>query len=139
MSEQQREPFEGWAILELFGHNQIAGLVSEQPIGGGSFVRIDVPDTLESPPFTKFYNPSAVYALTPCTREAALIAAARLQIRPVTPWVVPNAKALPEEPEGNINKRYPEDTDDPYNEFVTEDDLPSPPNPWQPKVEFLDR
>ena len=37
------ETFEHWCIVELFGHQRIAGKVSEQTIGGGAFVRVDVP------------------------------------------------------------------------------------------------
>jgi hypothetical protein len=36
-------PFETFAIVELFGHSIISGKVSEQVIGGASFVRVDVP------------------------------------------------------------------------------------------------
>lgn len=35
--------FESWCIVELFGHQRIAGLVTEQTIGGCNFVRVDVP------------------------------------------------------------------------------------------------
>ena len=37
------DKFDHWCIVELFGHNQIAGKVTEQAIGGQSFVRVDVP------------------------------------------------------------------------------------------------
>jgi len=36
--------FESWAIVEVMGHRQFAGYVSEQAIGGASFVRVDVPE-----------------------------------------------------------------------------------------------
>jgi hypothetical protein len=52
------EAFEGWAVLELMGHRRLAGHLSEQQIGGSSFLRIDVPT---EPPATQFYSPSAVY------------------------------------------------------------------------------
>lgn len=88
--------FEGWAIIELFGHNVIAGLVSEQAIGGAAFVRVDVPGVNGSEPFTKFFNGSAIYALTPTDEATASAAASRLAVRPVTPWVVPDTrKELP--------------------------------------------
>jgi len=89
MTEETNE-FRQWAILELFGHRQIAGLVSEQNIADGPFVRVDVPATKASDAYTKFFNASAIYAITPCTEEAATIAATQLQIRPVSEWVVPN-------------------------------------------------
>jgi hypothetical protein len=33
-----------WAIVELFGHQRIAGVITEQQLGGASFVRVDVPE-----------------------------------------------------------------------------------------------
>jgi hypothetical protein len=35
------ETFEEWALLELFGHQRLAGRVTEQQLGGASFVRVD--------------------------------------------------------------------------------------------------
>ena len=78
-----------WAIVELFGYSQMAGYLSEQSIAGTSFVRIDVPETDESPGFTKFLGGTALYSITPTTEEIARIAAARLNARPVNPWVIP--------------------------------------------------
>lgn len=43
------EKFEQWAIVDLFGHTRIAGKVSEQVIGGCSFVRVDVPERGDGP------------------------------------------------------------------------------------------
>ena len=83
MSEKN---FEGWAIVELFGHNMIAGLLSEQSIGGASFVRVDVPAVDGAEGFTKFYGGAAVYAITPTTEEVARAATSKLAVRPVTPW-----------------------------------------------------
>ena len=93
---EQHETFQQWALVELFGHQQIAGLVNEQVIGGSSFIRVDVPDQGEMQGFTKFFGNGAIYSITPCTEDAARIAVARLQIRPISPWIVPDRKALPE-------------------------------------------
>jgi len=68
------EPFEGWAILELMGHRRLAGFVSEATIGGGSFLRLDVPkgeDGGSEAVATQFYSPSAVYCITPTTEDIA--------------------------------------------------------------------
>ena len=97
MSEQG---FEGWAIVEWFGHNQIAGLVSDAVIGGQSFVRVDVPGAEGAEPFTKFFGGGAIYAITPTTQEIATMAATRLSVRPVSPWIVPmpdSSRQLPEQ------------------------------------------
>lgn len=37
------EKFEHWCVVEIFGHTRIAGFVTEQTIGGQSFVRVGVP------------------------------------------------------------------------------------------------
>lgn len=90
MTTETKTTIEFWAIIELFGHNTIAGFVTEQSIGGGAFIRVDVPAVDEEhPAFTKFYGDKAVYAITPCTEEVARIAARKLRVRPVSPYTVP--------------------------------------------------
>ena len=99
---KEETTFEGWAVIELFGHQRIAGHVSEQVVGGTSFIRVDVPDVDGQLGFTKFLGGSAIYAITPTTREIATVAASNLVVRPVSPWVVPTAepqKLLPAEPD----------------------------------------
>ena len=92
--ENEQESFTGWAIVELFGHNAIAGLVSEQVVGGSPFVRVDVPETNGAPPFTKLYGAKAIYAITPTTEDIATQAAAKLEVRPVALWVVPEPRPV---------------------------------------------
>lgn len=84
--------FESWAILELMGHRRMAGLVSEQTIGGQAFLRIDVPETPGQAGFTQFYGAGSVYCMTPTTEEIARQVAALSQIRPVSRYEL----ALPE-------------------------------------------
>lgn len=79
---KQHEPFEGWVILELLGHRRLAGWLSETTIGGGSFLRIDIPC---EPPATQFYAPSAVYAITP-TDEATAKVVAKRAVAPILKW-----------------------------------------------------
>lgn len=78
--------FELQAIVELFGHSRIAGKVSEQSIGGATFVRIDVPATKTQPPFTRFLNPSAIYAINPVTEDVATAIAERIESKPIQLW-----------------------------------------------------
>ena len=84
--------FESWAILELMGHRRMAGLVSEQTIGGQAFLRIDVPETKEQAAFTQFYGAGSVYCMTPTTEEIARAVAAMSQVKPVQKYEL----ALPE-------------------------------------------
>lgn len=77
------EKFDSWAIIELFGHSQIVGRVSEQSIGGQSFVRVDVPEVNGQPSFTRFLGNGAIYSLTPVSEEIARLAAKRVQVQPI--------------------------------------------------------
>lgn len=80
------ETLETFAIVELFGKQIIAGLVSEQVIGGQGFIRVDVPAVDGQEGFTKFYGAGAIYAITPTDKESALSAVAGLRKRPIEVW-----------------------------------------------------
>lgn len=82
----EQPKFEAWAILELFGHNRIAGKVTEATIAGGAFIRVDVPDTKESPAFTRFLGPSSIYAINPVTEEVARGVAEAIKAKPIDAW-----------------------------------------------------
>lgn len=86
------ETFQEWAILELFGHQRLAGMVTAVTISGASFVRVDVPDIEKeigaAPKLTKFLNPSAIYSITPVSEETARAAARSCSPAPVTRWDV---------------------------------------------------
>lgn len=70
-------------IVELFGHQVIAGRVSEQTIGGQSFVRVDVPEVGPSKAFTKFYGSGAIYAMTPVDEPTMMAAVKFYQVQPI--------------------------------------------------------
>lgn len=92
----EKNDFQAWAIIELFGHQRIAGRVTEQAIGGCSFLRVDVPeipadDVAMSPPvagYTKLYGNGAIYAITIVEEQIARAAAATMRARPVTPYTL---------------------------------------------------
>jgi hypothetical protein len=86
MEETTQTKFETWALVELFGHAQLAGKVSEQTIAGTAFVRIDVPKTSKCPAFTKYHLPSAVYGLTPVDEDYATRMAERIQAKPINDY-----------------------------------------------------
>ena len=58
----ENEKFESWVVIELFGHQQIAGKASEATIGGCPFLRVDVPESKGRPACTKFYGSGAIDA-----------------------------------------------------------------------------
>ena len=78
-------PFEEWAILELMGHRRLAGKVSDAVIGGGAFLRIDIPGQ-DDRQTTQYYSPGAVYCITPTTEEVARAVALSCQPTPVYRW-----------------------------------------------------
>ncbi len=85
MSEQT-EKFEHWAIVEVFGHQTYAGKVTEQTIGGNSFVRIDIPETSNTKSFTKMFGQNAIYGITIVDEKAAKAKAAILRSKPIETW-----------------------------------------------------
>lgn len=74
--------FEAWAIVEVMGHGKFAGYVSDQALGGASFVRVDVPAVDGQPAFTKFLGAASIFAITPCTEETAKRAARSFRSEP---------------------------------------------------------
>jgi len=99
MSEQEK--FDQWAIVELFGHQRIAGRVTEASIGGAAFIRVDVPDqparkavrTYGSdqaalPAFTRYFGGGAIYAINPCSEDIAKRACAEIRARPPMPFSI---------------------------------------------------
>lgn len=92
------ERFEEWAIIDLFGHQKIAGKVSEQQVGGCAFVRVDVPKTDKQAPFTRLFGAGAIYAITITDEETAKAAATYYEPEPMDRWTVADMmkrKALP--------------------------------------------
>lgn len=113
--EQAQARFEGWALVELMGHQREAGYVSTQYFGDKAMFQIDVPEiearkeTTEKPVWgperllpvgsviereaipgrTRLVNPSAVYALNPATEETVRKAVASSQSREIKVISIP--------------------------------------------------
>jgi hypothetical protein len=86
---ESAKAFEQWCLVEIFGHQKYAGLVTEQQIGGANFVRVDVPETARSKPFTKLFGASAIYSMTPIEEDVARVLAAQYDQRPVSVYELP--------------------------------------------------
>jgi hypothetical protein len=115
--ELENKTFELWAIVELMGHQKIAGYISEQSIAGTNMLRVDVPETEKAPKFTRFVGGSGIYAINPCTEEIARMIAGNLQVKPVESWDIRaymeknNMVALPSPDDngGHFDHEYNED------------------------------
>lgn len=110
MSDQQQAKFDGWAIVDVMGHQRYVGYVTTEAYGQAVLFRIDVPaldarervtvrpgyhpqDGTYLPSgttvqegavdgYTKLVGSGSIYTITPCTKEAALKAVEASQPRP---------------------------------------------------------
>ena len=83
--------FESWGILEIMGHQRVAGRISERAIGGSNLLQVDIPqadDTFR----TVFYGSSAIYALHVTDETAARACAKVSGTRPTYAWELENAQ-----------------------------------------------
>lgn len=96
-----QDKFETWALVELFGHQRIVGLVTEQAIGGASFIRVDVPDATGATRFTRMFGAAAIYAINPVGKDVAIQLAQRCDARPVQSYELPQLTAGSETEEGD--------------------------------------
>ena len=92
MGEEKQEQ---WAIVDLFGHQRLAGLISEHELGGSSFVRLDVPECGDTPGFTRLFGNAAIYSISFVTEDIARQVAGYVRARPVQPFEM---KQLPSNP-----------------------------------------
>lgn len=106
--------FDQWAIVELMGHQRMAGRVTECTIAGGAFLRIDVPEVTVPgrspdswgagwpsrtiPAFTRLVSPSAIYAINPTTEEIARRAAQHAHAEPLQAYAPPAHTPAPQLP-----------------------------------------
>jgi hypothetical protein len=122
---QQQSRFDGWAIVDVLGHQRYVGYVTTEAFGQAVLFRIDVPalDERERETkrpgyisghgycpagtkvhegavagYTKLVGSGSIYTITPCDKEAALKAVEDAQPRPLMQITLPpgaEASALP--------------------------------------------
>lgn len=79
-----------WAIVEVMGHKKFAGFVSEQVLGGASFVRIDIPAVDGQAEFSKLFSAGSIYCITPVVEDIARGMAGTYRERPVQAYDLPS-------------------------------------------------
>jgi len=84
-----------WAIVEVMGHAKYAGKVSEYTELGVPLVRVEVPASDGRPAFEKLLGASAIFRITPCTKEAAETAAHQFRVEPLALVQLPSAFSQP--------------------------------------------
>jgi len=108
----EKETFDQFAIVELFGRKIIAGRVTEQVVGGQGFVRVDVPTIDGQAAYTKLLGQGAIYCITPCDEKTMLAAVQGLRPKPIDLWElhIPQLSAPVDSDENDYEK---EDDDEP--------------------------
>ncbi|HUX16960.1 MAG TPA: hypothetical protein VMW52_10845 [Phycisphaerae bacterium] len=76
----ERPEFSEWAVVELMGHQRIAGRVTYQ----AGVLRVDVPQVAGQPAFTRLFGSSAVYSIIPTTEAIATAVAESLRAVPIS-------------------------------------------------------
>lgn len=146
MSEQQQARFDGWAIVDVMGHQRYVGYVTTEAYGQAVLFRIDVPPLEERERvtkrpgylddrycpagttvkegavagYTKLVGSGSIYTISPCTKEAALAAVEDMQARPLMSIALPPESALPPASDGHDDV---DDQDEP-DDYDVEDTLP---------------
>ena len=94
------DSFDEWAVVEVMGHVTYAGRVSEQSIGGGSFIRVDVPGSEGQEPYCKLLGHGSIYCITPTTEEAAREVSRRQLKTSYSTIGLPAPRQMPDEDDG---------------------------------------
>lgn len=73
--EPEKTELKSWALVELYGHTRIVGMMTVEPPEFPGMIRVDVPDLLkdskvERKGFTRYIGKGAVYAVTPIDETA---------------------------------------------------------------------
>lgn len=78
--------FKSWCIVQLMGHQEVAGLVTEHEIAGIKMLKISVPETKRQKPYTKLFSTQAVYSLYQTDEETVRLFCDRNPTEPVYSW-----------------------------------------------------
>lgn len=103
-----------WMLVELLGHNKIAGFVTEEQKWGQVLLRIDIPTSVNPETkglefTTQWYGTHALYCATPINETDAIQLAKQLRPKPF------NKFDLHRESNRNLDDyRLVEDDDNPF-------------------------
>jgi hypothetical protein len=131
MIDNQQAKFEGWAMIEMMGHQRETGFVTTEYYGAAALFRVDVPElpereyAIERPEYTpqgllpigtvvkrgalpartRLIAPGAVYAINPCSEEVARRAVDSAQPRPLILVKLPEGKQIESAPVFEVRDR----------------------------------
>lgn len=106
--------FEAFCIVEIMGHQVIAGKVSEETHFGVPLMRVDVPKSSRREGFTCYYGGNSIYKITPTTEDIVQAFVEKQDPEPIKPYML----ALP-----TLAAKVDEDDDDDgYRDFYQRED-----------------
>lgn len=105
--ETQEFTFTGWAILELMGHRRLAGFVTPTILGSTVLLQVNIPGSNKDDFTSQFYNPSALYCLTPTTEDVCIAFSQSNQPAPVKRWELPTST----QQHSNSDEEFEQDED----------------------------
>lgn len=73
--QAEKDELKAWALIELFGHTRIVGLMTVEPPEFPGMIRVDVPDLTKDGEivrkgFTRYIGKAALYGVTPIDEAA---------------------------------------------------------------------
>lgn len=89
-----------WALVELFGHQRIVGMVTAEPAEFPGMIRVDVPDLLKDGKvvrkgLTRYIGKAALYGVTPCDEETVRRMLPHVDGKPAAPMVFERGEDYP--------------------------------------------
>lgn len=141
----QNDKYEGWAVVELFGHTKETGFVTTRYFGDKAMFQIDIPDLPERevtttqpgyvgnkwtdagavvkksavPARSRLVGPGAVYSMNPCTEEFARRVIDQ-ESRAIAIIALPPSQQIQS---GDQEAEYPEDDDSGINSDHEDEDF----------------
>lgn len=116
---------ETWGIVQLMGHQQLAGRLSEVSVAGSAMLRIDVPDPTDKTKFrTAIRGAGAVYGIDFVDETIARASAVAHNSRPIYEYEVQDAirkLAAPKPSQRDAFRDRPIDNDDDDDDEDDED------------------
>ena len=73
--KEEDKQLKAWALIELFGHARIVGLMTVEPPEFPGMIRVDIPDLIKDGAVvrkggTRYIGRAALYGVTPVTEDA---------------------------------------------------------------------
>jgi hypothetical protein len=85
----EENKFSGWGLVEIMGHQRVAGRLSEQSIAGANLLRVDVPIGDGPEDFrTEFVGGHSIYRLHPTDEKTARVLARSMGAKPTYSYEV---------------------------------------------------